>query len=302
MKLRTLAVLPLLLVTLVAQELPDKPTKQRDIDRRSADAGEAIEDDGVAGKEREMVKVDPNARRRGTAFCQFKVHSDPVKLMPGQSGTVTVTAVLLGTAVLPADNPLRLMSTPQQGMLTLGSPTILPPQPGHLHKAFQGTLVYDNYAIMEVPVTVSPEARIGSTLGVALQFDYELLNGDNGVSIGKFSDVASGKIEVGLALDPAVKGGFTPIEVPEVGSAAPAARPVAATGSATEVTPRPDAIGGTEARVRESQAADPAVRAPTTPPSGMPAVEVEEGQPWGLILGGGAALLAIVLLLAMRRK
>jgi hypothetical protein len=303
MNLRHLVVLPFLLTALVAQTEKPRPQRPPTRDVTTADSGEEIDGKLEGMDDKRAPKPNPNARRRGTAFCQFRVHSEPVKMMPGQSGKLLVTALLRGTAVLPASAPLVLALAQDQGMVTLGTPTVLPARPGHLHAAFQGAPVYDNYAVMEVPVTISQEAAIGSTLPVRLQLDYELLNGDTAAPIGKFSDVAPAKIEVGVALDPAVKGGFTPIDPRAVEAPVAPARPAGGITDPTAGAAQPDAISGTGAQIADSSAPAPGpLPVSGAPAADVPSVEAEDELSLGLLLGGGGALLVIVLLLVMRRK
>jgi hypothetical protein len=300
MKFRCLLVLPLLLCSLTAQEKPKPRDPDRPVEMKVSDDGDLAEseagEEGRAGK----VAPDPNARRRGAAFLQFRVHTRPARLMPGESGTLIVTALLKGNAVLPAPNPLQMTSPPQQGQLAFGAPAFREAGPARLEKAFLGRPAYDNFVIMELPLTLGPDAKVGTKLPVNIALDYELLDGEQGTSLGRFSDAAIGAVEVGRAPDPAVQGGY---QRPDFGELLPATQriesvPAAAVPTATNPLP---AISGAAAAVPEQPESVPTVAAGGEPERPMPLVAQDEGLPWALILGG-AGLLALVLLLALRKK
>lgn len=297
MSIRSFVILPLLLTTLVAQQrggLPELGRKPKP-GVRVNDSGEPIRDTGDSRPGKANAVSQP--RRGASSFCQFYVHSKPARLMPGQQGTLIITAVLKGKAVLPAPAPIAVKSPPQQGFFTLGSAVFQPARPGRLAQAYLGRPVYDNWVIMEMPVTVGGEAPMGSKQTIAVELEFELFDGGSAQSIGKFGDRAVGSIEIGEAPDPEVRGGFVPVAVvSQPGLSSPgevAVEPVPVADS----TP---AIGGSDAVAVPAE--------PVQQPDGneridesAPLVADEDQLPWALI-GGGGALLVLVLLLAKKRR
>src|SRR5262245_1694938 len=145
-----------------------------------------------------------NVTSGASAFCRFHATVKPTKLMPGQSGVVSVAAILLGDAVIPSPPPMELIGAAQQGVIGLGAISFQPAEPGKHAKGYLGRPVYDNYAIFEVPVTVSPDAEIGKKQRVAIDMRFDLYDGNTGQPVGRFVDQVSTEIEIGRALDPAV--------------------------------------------------------------------------------------------------
>src|SRR5262245_66472793 len=64
------------------------------------DKGDKEVDDGRKLTPEEMLKR--NITNGASAFCRFHATVKPTKLMPGQSGVVSVAAILLGDAVIPS--------------------------------------------------------------------------------------------------------------------------------------------------------------------------------------------------------
>ena len=236
-----------------------------------------------------------NITSGASAFCRFYATVKPTKLMPGQSGVVSVAAILLGDAVIPSPPPMELIGAAQQGVIGVGAMSFQPAQPGKHAKGYLGRPVYDNYAIFEVPVTVSPDAEIGKKQRVAIDMRFDLYDGNTGQPVGRFVDQVSTEIEIGRALDPAVA----------------MARDGAARSSAkTAVEPIAQQVTGPkpQPRVLEGEVITPA--AATTPvpqqPEDVPEIPVgvDTGEtllPLPMLVGGGVLLLLIVLMLARRK-
>lgn len=239
--------------------------------------------------------------------CRLHISVTPPKLLPGQSGTVKVLMAFQGKAVLPVPAPLELVGAAQQGMLTLGAYTLSPAPMGKLASAYLGRPVYDNYAVLEMPVTMSPSAALGSRHVVAVDLKFDLYDGSSGQPIGRFLDRVATELDVGTVPDPAVRGGAKkPASEPRVVEAPPAKVVSAANepaGSAAGlqanvITPPP----------APTPAAATSEKAPSTAKGGLSPVDgslpVEDAGadlPMPLLIGGGVLLVGIVLLLARKK-
>lgn len=307
MLLRSLFVLTTLCALALAQggeaeEAERVRRKQAAIDEGSdvKEAGKGDNPDDAAEKDRLLTpeqRLARNVRHGASNFCTFVATPKPAKLMPGQTGVLVVTAILKGQAVLPSPAPLEITSPATQGLATLGSATFRPAEPGRLHQGYLGRPVYDNWAIFEVPVTMSPEAQVGRKQPVVLDFKFDLYDGMSAQAVGRFLDRAATEIEVGQSADPSVSIGHRQ----------------AGTGPVVAVVPA--GADGTDA-ARGSPAAPPsrtveaapvaaAGQAAPTPVAGPQddSLLVDEGSPLPvpLLVGGGALVVALLLLLARRK-
>lgn len=275
---------------------------------KAAAAGETADGADKGKRERELEdekNLTPEERlarhmtHGASQHCRFHISVHPAKLLPGQSGTVKVVAALQGKAVLPSPAPFEVVGPAQQGMLTLGAFALQPAAPGRLASAYLGRPVYDNYAVVELPVTMSPSAALGSKHVVAVEMKLDLYDGSTGQPIGRFLDRVATDIEVGLAPDPAVKGGGKPsVAAAEVTPPRPAATP----------TPTPAPKADLEANVVTPAAPTPSAGQPVKPAAdaapGGDSLPVEDGAgslPMPFLIAGGVVVLAVVLLLSRRK-
>lgn len=304
MILRSILVVSFLLVVAPAQVKQDPPARKPD-----PTAGEALNDagepmfttDGRGAKLTPEQRALAGVRRGASSHCQFLLHTRPTKLMPGETGKLIVTAVLKGKAVLPSPAPLEVTSANQQGVFSLGPAEFRPARIGRLEKGYVGRPVYDNYMMLEMPITVSTDAKVGQQHNVAVEMKFDLYDGDTAQSIGTFVDRAMGRVEIGRSFDPAVRGGYTPPAAAEV-----PAEPAAVGNGADDAAgngrdpARTEALGGAANRTVDEQpaAAEPA---PAQGAESDPVVTDDESSLWILFAAGGA-LLAAVLLLAFKRK
>lgn len=262
-----------------------------------------------AEEEMERKKMTPDERlaagmRRGSkAHCQFIAACRPPKLLPGQSGTLLVTAILKGRAVLPA--PLQIKMTPKATMsaVSVGAMRPHPARAGTMAKAYVGRPVYENTAEFEIPVTMGNDAVLGSKQTVLLDLQFDIFDGGSAQAVGRFIERVSADIEVAPFADPAIAGRANkpapPVEVerPEPSPSDSGAK------SGTEV----EALGGTAAVAGDSavveHAGDVGVGEAVDPMDNSlpPTTDGEGGMPFMLMAGGGAILLVIVLLL-LRKK
>jgi len=274
------------------------------------EAGDLKEEEGKGTPDEAMAEMTPEQRlnaslRHGAGnFCTFVATPKPARLLPGQSGVVVVTAVLRSRAVLQAPAPIELTSTPNQGLVTLaGQPQFRPAEPGRIESAYRGKPVYDNYAIFEVPVTMSPQAQIGQKQVVSLELKFDLFDGSTAQTIGRFLDRCSTEIEVGRAADPAVAGATRALQglgSPRAGSGAATAAgsPDAELGNAPPAPDRkvvaaaPELVSGDTQPVR----AEPGPQTSAAPP-----VDEDALIPLPLWIAGGALGLLVLLMLQRRR-
>jgi hypothetical protein len=239
-----------------------------------------------------------------SAYCRFRAALKPEKLLPGQTGTLTIVASLLGDAVLPAPPPtLELVNAGTQGEVTLGTLIARPAPVGRHARGYLGRPVYDNYALLDVPVTLSPNAAVGTKHVVAVELKFDLYDGNSAQPIGRFLDRVSTTIEAGRPLDPVVQGvpRARSETLPPTGAQAEPPPPVA--------EPKPAAAPVRSAEPIDAQPVAPAPLAPapaatepgpaTAPPT--PDVDAGGGLPLPLLFGGGVLLLAVVVLLTRRR-
>lgn len=314
MSFRTLFAFLLLAAVLPCQERPSEAEGDRNaMDRRirAAKAGSAseakllLEEGKITEEELNGIMARANATREGvhgaSAFCRFFTAMKPAKLMPGQTGTLVVTGVLSGQAVIPAPAAMERVSGTQAGLVTFGALSIRPPEIGRLAPGYLGQPVYDNYVVMEIPVTMSTQAEVGKKQPVQVDFRFEIFDGTTAQSIGRFIDRATAEVEVGQALDPAVKGfvggdtkalagddGVTLDHVAKVESA-----PAAVPAGPSRV------IEGQVTRVDDGVIAPPADSGHA---SGDPVVGTEEPMALMPILIGGGLLLLVVILMVARKK
>lgn len=280
-----------------------------------AGAGEADDGavDGKGGKEGVASGTDaPNANANPTVlgargYCRIETSVRPVRLLPGQTGRAFVTLMFEGDAVMSATSTVDVQPLAQPSPLAFGAPVLSPPEPGKLAQAFLGQPVYDNWLVLEMPVTMAEGLPVGSKQNAALTLGFDLASGRTGQPIGRFSERANFVVEVGLVRDPAVArtstqeapGGVAPRMDPGTPERQP--KDNTATSAVGEQGKQP---GGTFA---------PQVQ-PTLPPvsdSGDSTGAQSEGglgspapgsQSTVLIFVGGAVLLLIVVMALMRRR
>ncbi len=277
--------------------------KQREIE--AADDGSAgIKSGDVKEAVDNLENLTPEQRlERGTRsgasnYCRFIASIRPARLLPGQTGTMYVVASLQGQAVLTAPAPLQVTSPAQQGIVTLGAPTFHPAEPGRLAKGYLGVPVYDNTAILEIPVTVAANAPIGQKQAVNVDLKFDLYDGVTTQVVGRFVDRAVAEVEVGRSADPSVSMPVVEQQGAPVDAARSERAPVAGDGDSVGV--RPSALAGDAAVPAPAPAAtvEPQPRDMVT--EGPPAPE-GGGSTHLLLLGGGALVLLLVVMLVRRK-
>jgi hypothetical protein len=242
-------------------------------------------------------RLERNIITGASALCRFQASVTPPRLLPGQTGILRIVASLQGDAVIPSPAPLEVLSGPNQGPITLGASTIRPAAPGQLAKAYLGRPVYDNYAVLEMPVTMGMEAELGKKHQVKVDLKFDLFSGTSGTVFGRYLDHATAEIEVGSS--PVPVAGAAPAALPST----PAANEVPVT-SPPAAGPAGDAAGATgpvqgHVIAPAEPAPSPVAVAPT--PNVLPTASAEGELPPFLLIGGGALLLVVVLLFVRRK-
>ncbi len=270
--------------------------------RQKGEKGQTGEVDKEAADERltPEQRLARNITSGASAYCQFVATVKPAKLMPGQSGTLRIVATLQGDAVIPSPAPLELTPAPSQGPVQLGTHTLRPAEAGRLAKGYLGRPVYDNFAVLEVPVTMAADALLGSKHVVAVDLKFDLYDGSSAQVIGRFLDRAATEVEVGLTPDPAVQGGRRRDQQPS-GASEPA--PVVTSQAAPATLPETPLTGNVLV-AREPVPVAPA-ETESAPRSNaantLPSAAEDESFPPFLLVGGGVLVLGLVVLLARKK-
>lgn len=289
---------------LPAQEKPGALQRQMEKQRKKLaqkrERGDGVEVEGVEDTSPEALR---NARRmRGSrGQCRFVPAMRPPQLLPGQSGTLLITAILQGNSVLQA--PAQLVVTPRTNgdVVQLGELKARPAKVGTIHAGYRGQPVYENTAVFEVPVTISSAAKLGDRAQVALELEFEIHNGDSAQMVGKFIERVQTQVEIAPYVDPVV----------EAASSRDAAEPAGEVPAPSAPEPRPsrpaadagaggDALGGAASAAEEVPV--PVNAAEQGDGGELPPTVVSEGQfPTPLVVGGGVLLLVIALMI-LRKK
>ncbi len=249
----------------------------------------------------EMARVAREGMRGAGSFVRFVPSVRPAKLMPGQSGTLFVTATLSGQAVLQAPLAMERLSGERQGHVTLGAMTAHAAEPGRLAAAYLGRPVYDNYVILEVPVTMAPDAEVGSRQKVQVEWRFDIHDGATAQLVGKFIDGAAIDIEVGQASDPTVKGGAKPPAEAIAATPSPSAPQAGPAAMVHETSPvKPRVVAGVAPRAVTEESTSSSSPPSVDSSSDLPPTEAPLGV-LPIAVGGGLLLLVIVLLLARKR-
>ncbi|MCK5940650.1 MAG: hypothetical protein KAI24_01675 [Planctomycetes bacterium] len=251
-------------------------------------------------------RLEATKRRGARGQCRFVTAMRPPKLLPGQTGTMLITAILQGRSVLPAPSQVKMSPVQGGGPVQLGSLIARPAERGRIHEGYLGRPVYENTAVFEVPVTMGEGAKLGDRANVAIELEFDIYDGRTAQVVGRFQERVTTQVEVGAHLDPPVEGR----------SASPS-RPAETTPDVAEPTgdaiepdgdagrEQPEALTGSASPVGEDVPEDDGGDA--TPGSSAGAGDLplesagEGGLPTMLLVGGGVFLLVIVLLLARKK-
>lgn len=214
--------------------------------------------------------------RLGKAYVDYSATCKPARIAPGKSGTLAVMMLLKQDAVMPPSGPTKIDFHPFQGKLALGTPQMQPARQARLADAFRGKVAFDDYAILDIPVTVAADAKDGAH-PVQLRLSYELYQGKSGGWIERFLDNVEVEVLVG--------------SIP--------ATPVVLTA------PTDDSAQGSLPRAGNDAAATPlagaADAAKTATRDALPTATDDDTSGMFWLVGAGGAVLAVALLLFRRR-
>lgn len=271
--------------------------KQRRKLAQKRERGDSVEVEGVSDTSPEALR-NARAMRGSRGQCRFVPAMRPPQLLPGQSGTLLITAILQGRSVLQA--PANVVVTPRSNgnVVQLGELKARPAKVGTIHDAYRGQNVYENTAVFEVPVTIASTANLGDRAKVALELEFEIHDGNTAQLVGKFIERVETQVEIAPFVDPVV----------EPAASAATAEPVGVGAAPVDPEPRPAPVSGRDsgAPALSGDASEPvAAPAPVAQSEGgseLPPVTSSEAQfPTALVVGGGALLLVIALLF-LRKK
>lgn len=244
-------------------------------------------------------------KRRGSrGQCRFVAAMRPEKLLPGQSGTMLVTAILQGRSVLQAPASVTMTLLTKGNLIELGPLAARPAAAGTIHRGFLGRPVYENTAIFEVPVTLANSATLGDKVQVALDLEFDIYDGESTQVVGRFVERVQTQIEVAPASEPQVEPRSERVE--SEAQAARAAPVAAAAAAAAEVGGSSGAaIAGAASRVADQPVDGPTAAPAAVEPASLPLGSGSAGGGFLLnpmVLGAGGILLVIVVLLLARKR
>lgn len=299
-----LAVLAVLTPAVSAQEgggdLPEKLQASR---RKLAQKRERSDTEVIESREMTPEELRNARKLRGSrGQCRFVATVRPPKLLPGQSGTLMITAILQGQSVLTAPAQVVMTTRPNGDTVQFGDLTARPARVGTIHAAFRGQPVYENTAVFEVPITLSPSARLGDRAAMALELEFDIHDGKTGQVTGRYIEQVKAQVEIAPHVDPQVEARRAvdePAAAPEPVAAPERAESAPASGTADgEAALGGEAVDVEPAAVPSAAVADESAPSDALPP--IPAPANDTG--WLLPVGGGAALLVLLLLLARKKR
>ena len=288
--------------TLAAQEGQGDLSKKLQASRRKlAQKRERSDTEIIESGEMAPEELRNMRKLRGSrGQCRFVASVRPPQLLPGQTGTLLITAILQGHSVLTAPAQVVMTPRPNGNSLQYGDLTARPARVGTIHEAFRGRPVYENTAVFEVPVTLAQNAKLGDKAPLALELEFDIHDGQTGQVTGRYIEQVKAQVEVAPHVDPQVEGRQARDEEPPVEPA-----PVAPLEGGDEA---PAAVAGGESALSGVATNAVAEEAPAAPPAGAGAADAlppipaaEGGSSWLLPVGGGAALVVLLLLLARKK-
>lgn len=140
----------------------------------------------------------------------------PQRIAPGGSGLVMIVLALRQRAIMEPGKPFSVNFEREQGALTLGAWRRQPPGLGKHHEHSRGRRVYDDTAVVEIPVAVAAHAEHGEH-NVTVRVVAQVHDGETGLVLGQFTQDVFCPIVVA-----------TPVSVVASGSVRAAAPPTAA--------------------------------------------------------------------------
>lgn len=224
---------------------------------------------------------------------------EPARIPPGGTGTLVITLALREGAVLAGAPDLELRYSPAQAPAQLGVWALGEPSIGTEEGAFRGKPVYENYAIVRIPLSVDAAAAHGK-YQLSASIIAKLSDPRLGTALGQFQGPAIGQLVVGPALPTPLKPAAGAVE-----SAAGARQPDRVSAKPADDGSVPVPVEGEREVV--AAAAQGTGRAAVGPAVGWDAPEgidplEERGDTLLLWIGGGAGLLLLLALLLGARR
>ena len=240
------------------------------------------------------VQIPPHGK------CKFQVSVQPERLMPGQSGRARIIMVLQEDSVMEAPATLsitlaELVDGQARPKLSIEPAVMHPPQLSSVAEAYRGRPVYDNVAVIDLPLTMSPEATLGSMQSVDVLCDFTLHRGSTGALYGTYSNTITISCEVGDASTP-------PVQFGQGRNAPPTSRSPSPGQTPSDPSPR---VADPAEPLRGSVATPDARDAEEnwTTEDDRPVLEARQTSSSLLVwVVGGGCLVAVLLLLAQVRK
>ena len=278
-------------------------SRRKMAEKKRAAKGELEESDDRQMTPEELLE---SRKRRGSrGQCRFVATMRPPKLLPGQSGTLIVTAILQGKSVMQAPSPVEMTPRVSPGFATLGALSARPAPMGTIHQGYLGRPVYENTAIFEVPVSVSSSVKLGETVPVAIDLEFDIYDGDSTRVVGRFIERVQTTFSVAQHVDPPVAPAAAAAEsveddapaqssardgspVPAAPSSVASGSPDILTGAAATPAPEPEA--------KQQVAGDDGQDEPP-----MPVAPAAGSSSYLLYLGGGILLMVVLLSVARKR-
>lgn len=211
--------------------------------------------------ERRKAAFRPKRNHSSRGRCRFDWSLQPEQLMPGQTGVLKIMMIMESNAVMRSAADLTASQRAPAGNLALGDMTLGPPRISKLAKAYQGKPIYDDWALLEMPITMAADAPPGSQQAALVEADFELHDGVSGTSMGRYRKVIRVTCTVGAEVQESATGPSGPSGGPEDAARSVSGDPTAlaggesqpATGQAVQVdeeasgsSPQPDGGFATE--------------------------------------------------------
>ena len=281
------------LVSAVSAALGQGPVESEEVGAERQE----VEEEEQSAEERDR---EDRARRRSMinyharGRCRLDWSMTPKRLLPGQVGVLRVMMVLESRAVMESGDSLQVAQKAPVGHLSVGELTLGPPRLSRMAKAYEGQLVYDDWAQLEFPVTMALDAPLGSMQEAGLEVLFELHDGNSGTSMGRYHQLVRLKCEVGSVPDPEVVG-------PRRGAAALVDGSVGSRPSVAQARPAPvvgHAAAGFESPTGATSTMDPGVAGPGPVSAKGPEQPAAENSSGRLLIA--LPVLLAVLLVAVR--
>ncbi|MBK8975968.1 MAG: hypothetical protein IPM29_08580 [Planctomycetes bacterium] len=281
---------------LAAQEEKDPEVIKRE---QLEQAGEFVDEGGDAARVDGATKPPEsvNAERGGldrmaTPIASFR----PRRIPAGGLGEMVVVLSMQGDSVLTPAGWFDVRLPERSGpVLFTGPAEQSPAVPAHYTEAFAGQLVWDNTMTLRIPIRVADDTPDGR-YPVSFALGAEVFDGRYGSSRGRYVASVTAQLQVG-----------PPIPTPEPRAASQGGddvghreTSVARAGTDLEPDDAPGAPAVAGARMSAGGRGEDAAT-PSGDDDALPVRPVDSGVP-NLVLIGGGAVLALVLVLLLARK